>query len=337
MQAKTLVLLLAVPGLAHAGNTLDPTPMDFVCTDCSTTTYIATPTSATLGGDCNDDVTLEATLAFPAWSLGTDTLVVGDMSCQAKDGSTTASLDLNMLLMSPGGAVIAQVQGNSTGSAGTTQTLGLWTGPLLPHTAETSPGYTVQGTLENTDGSCDTTLEFLGCTVTYTTTQSLTMGSGWQILSTYIDPADPDAANVFSDISNNFLMVKNGQGDVYLPDYGFNGIGDLVVGQAYQAYMYSPDSLAVTGTRVDVDTPIEVLPGWNMLGYLRTTPMSPWSAFASLEAELGSLDDVFAKDDQGAFFWPAFGFNGMGNMQAGEGYQVYNGTPDTLSLVYPTE
>jgi hypothetical protein len=36
-------------------------------------------------------------------------------------------------------------------------------------------------------------------------------------------------------------------------------------------------------------------------------------------------------------YLPDYAFNGIGDLFVGQGYQVYNGTSDTLTLAYPVE
>ena len=61
----------------------------------------------------------------------------------------------------------------------------------------------------------------------------LIMPEGWSFLGfTCIDPLN--LIEAFAPIVNQVLIVKNNDGAVYLPEYGFNGIGDLLYGVGYQ-------------------------------------------------------------------------------------------------------
>ena len=46
-----------------------------------------------------------------------------------------------------------------------------------------------------------------------------------------------DAAEAFSSISSQISVVKNNSGQVYWPQFTFNGIGNLLPGQGYQIRM----------------------------------------------------------------------------------------------------
>ena len=60
---------------------------------------------------------------------------------------------------------------------------------------------------------------------------------GWNMIGfTRLEPQDVVAT--FSYITPNILLLKNNEGNVYMPEYGFNGIGDLIPGQGYQLKLW---------------------------------------------------------------------------------------------------
>ena len=68
----------------------------------------------------------------------------------------------------------------------------------------------------------------------YPNCQNLIFPSGWSMFSTYIITDEMNIVNVLDPILENVLACKNNNGDIYLPQYSFNGIGDLLIGQGYQ-------------------------------------------------------------------------------------------------------
>jgi hypothetical protein len=57
---------------------------------------------------------------------------------------------------------------------------------------------------------------------------------GWNMFGfSCLSPTNVEEA--FSSIVNDVLIVKDNSGNVYLPEWGFNGLGDLVAGAGYQA------------------------------------------------------------------------------------------------------
>ena len=45
------------------------------------------------------------------------------------------------------------------------------------------------------------------------------------------------------EIVSNIIIVKDGMGNVYFPDWGFSNLGDLKPGEGYQIKMSSSDIL----------------------------------------------------------------------------------------------
>ena len=63
--------------------------------------------------------------------------------------------------------------------------------------------------------------------------------------------------------------------------------------------------------------PIDLLLGWNMIGYTKREPQD-------LVATLQEISDIIylVKDNSAQVYWPEFGYNGIGNLIPGQGYQI---------------
>lgn len=154
--------------------------------------------------------------------------------------------------------------------------------------------------------------------VNTTTTQTLSIVSGWSIFSTYIDPDQPSMDSIFAPIVSNVVIVKNGNGLVYWPTFSLNSIGNIVIGEGYQINVASAQTLGITGTQiVPESTPITIPAGWSIMGYLRNTP-------ANIETMMSPIvsDILIMKNGNGFVYWPTFSINAIGNMNPGEGYQI---------------
>ena len=157
----------------------------------------------------------------------------------------------------------------------------------------------------------------------------IVLPQGWNMISSYILPADSTLDTVFARTRSRMLLMKNGVGQVYWPSLGVNQIGTWNFRQGYQAYMSSADTLILNGYAADPSlTSLGLGQGWNMVSYLRPTPMSSDTALATLAGKL-----VIAKNGLGQVFWPALGINTIGALKAGQGYQIYLANPGSLS--YP--
>ena len=159
--------------------------------------------------------------------------------------------------------------------------------------------------------------------------QILNFPLGWSMFSSYMITDDMNVATVISPITENIIIVKDFVGAAYLIDWEFNGIGDFLVGQGYQIKTNDEVSLELFGTYAfPEDHPITLTQGWNMIGYLREEPLNTSEVFSEINAS-GNI--LIVKDYLGGAFLPEWDFNGIGDMQPGEGYQVKMLNEDILN------
>jgi uncharacterized protein (TIGR02145 family) len=160
-----------------------------------------------------------------------------------------------------------------------------------------------------------------------TGTQNIKLSEGWNLFSTYIQPASPAISNVLSTIISNVIIVKDGGGDVYWPQYNVNNIGNMGIGEGYQVKILNTVNLAVTGTQLlPENTPIYIPIGWSMLGYLRIWPQNIDTALASIKTNIQIM-----KDENGNTYWPAYGVNDITYLIPGKGYHIKMLIADTLT------
>lgn len=158
--------------------------------------------------------------------------------------------------------------------------------------------------------------------------QTLVINSGWSLISTYIQPEVLDISNVFSPLASNIVILKNNVGSAFIPEYNFNGIGDMLAGQGYQIKLNSDDQLTIVGDQLYPEsTPIELILGWNLIAYLRQFPANTGTVFDDMLVN-GSL--VIVKDSYGNAYLPEWNFNGIGDMVSGKAYQLKTSEPHTL-------
>jgi len=153
-----------------------------------------------------------------------------------------------------------------------------------------------------------------------TVTQQISLPEGWSIFSIYGLRPDMDLATILAPIEDVVIMAKDNFGSVFLTEWGYNGVGDVVLGEAYQIKTSSAIDLFIELEYVQPESyPININEGWNMIGYLRDTPAAAEFVLAEL---LNNDNLLIAKDYSGAVYIPSWGFNGIGNLEPGRGYQV---------------
>ena len=150
--------------------------------------------------------------------------------------------------------------------------------------------------------------------------QTLVLPLGWSIISTYIIPENTNFSSFISPVQSSVIIAKDFEGNAYLPEWDFNGIGDLSVGQGYQIKSSVASVFDVYGVQVQPeDALLSFFDGWNLIAYLRVDPALTDLVFATLVA---SDQLVIVKDYLGNAFLPNWGFNGIGELEAGRGYQL---------------
>lgn len=162
--------------------------------------------------------------------------------------------------------------------------------------------------------------------------QNINIPQGWSLISTYIDPFEPNFDSICAPIASSIEMCKNGSGMVYWPQFGINAIGNAIIGEGYQMKASTADTLDVEGLIVDVaNTTIQIPQGWSLIGYLLTNPeplttvMNPIDTFITI-----------MKNTNGSVYWPQYGINLIGDMIPGQGYQIKLTTAQNFSFIGAT-
>ena len=115
------------------------------------------------------------------------------------------------------------------------------------------------------------------------------------------------------------IIIKDTQGNAFLPDWEFNAIGDMILGQAYLIKVSELINLSLEGFYFEPEnSPIVLNEGWNLLGYLRLEPIN----LESLFTEPLLSDIIIIKNAEGLAFLPEYDYNGIGDFEPGLGYQI---------------
>ena len=167
------------------------------------------------------------------------------------------------------------------------------------------------------------------------TAQDIDLLSGYQFISTRIIPENPDMLEVMADnLNDNLDFVRNTAGFMLRkigPNW-VNSIGDWITTEGYLFKMNFDDELTISGEAIDPQTPIDLVTGYQMIGFLPETPVNTTDVFANV---LENLE--FVRNTAGFMFrkigpnW----VNSIGDMLPGEGYLVKMINPDVL--IYPVE
>lgn len=153
----------------------------------------------------------------------------------------------------------------------------------------------------------------------------------WSMISSYIIPRDSLIANMANVIATDMVVMKSSGGLIFYPSYNINQIVYWSYQQGYKIYMNNQDTISVVGDKAIPETTPIYIPSltWQIIGYLRTTPLAIESALAGINANI-----VMVKDNAGQVYYPDFAINQIGSMMPGEGYRIYCSAASTLT--YPS-
>jgi hypothetical protein len=158
-------------------------------------------------------------------------------------------------------------------------------------------------------------------------TQTLNFNTGWNLFSSYIVAPDPDLDEVMAGVSSDLIIMRNDNSGIFVPN-NFNTIGDWNNHDGYEGYFTSSTTIDIEGTKLTPEEEdISLGTGWSFIGYLRDSDMNIESALTTINTNL-----VIARDGGSGIYVPG-GFNTIGDMETGMGYQVFLSTSDILT--YP--
>ena len=208
------------------------------------------------------------------------------------------------------------ISGNDIGSS---ESVNFYIGEILGCTDQGATNFNPNAT--QNDGSC----------IMPITSQEIDLPIGWSIFSTYIETENMNVIAFLSGIQSHIILVKNFLGEAYLPEWNFNGIGNIEYHQGYQVKTNQECTINLQGEYFKPnENPIYLEAGWNIISYLRTSPSPADLVFQDLILQ-GNI--VIAKDELGAAFLPEWNYNGIGDLQAGKGYQLKTNVSDILNYL----
>jgi hypothetical protein len=158
------------------------------------------------------------------------------------------------------------------------------------------------------------------------TTQTVSLDAGWNLVSLHVQPDDPSFASIFGGTGSSVSVVKNENGEVYLPGQGIEQISTWRISEGYSLYAETATVLDVTGPGASPETTtIELQKGGNIIPYLPAGALAVEEALVSIEESL-----VAVEDEDGRQYNPSASSTTLDSLRPGQGYEVYVDQADTL-------
>lgn len=151
------------------------------------------------------------------------------------------------------------------------------------------------------------------------TNLEIAFSEGWSIFTLLGNTSNMNIDTIFSNIINQIVIIKDNDGNPYLPNV-YNGIGDFEIGKAYQIKLNSACTVSTNTNEIQPEAnSIQLNQGWNLFGYIRN---SPEDATLVLKQLIDQNLVQLVKNSSGSVLIPSWGYNGIGNLNPGEGYQI---------------
>lgn len=145
---------------------------------------------------------------------------------------------------------------------------------------------------------------------------TISLTKGWNLISANILPEKSDLSSIFNGINNNLIIVKNGKGQVYWPQYNVNQISGWAIADGYQVYVNNDCKLDIYGYEMSPgNITYNLVKNWNLISYTGEHNQNPLAAFYPIIQNL-----IILKDWMGKVFWPIYGIDQIEEMRHGNGY-----------------
>lgn len=160
-------------------------------------------------------------------------------------------------------------------------------------------------------------------------TQSIELRKGWNLVSAFVAPENPDMAIVKKDLieRNSLIKVQDERGrtfEKWSDQIGWvNNIGDIQNNEGYSVHVRNNCTLEIIGQPVSLPLNITLKKGWNLISF-------PYSSNVNSTVVMQQLIDagvlIKVQDEVGyalEYWGRSFGWmNRLGHFKPGEGYLV---------------
>jgi hypothetical protein len=179
-------------------------------------------------------------------------------------------------------------------------------------------------------------------TLTITTlTQTLSLNTGWNMVSFYVQPKQKSMTAIFQPLisADKIIKIIDEKGGFIqnIPGIGWmNTIGNMANTEGYYVKASSSGSMTLQGQPVTLPFDIPLKTGWNMAGYPIQKAQNAITVLQPL-ASASKLIKVVSESGRFIQNIPGIGWmNTIGDFYPGKGYYIKVSSDATLSLANPT-
>jgi hypothetical protein len=201
-------------------------------------------------------------------------------------------------------------------------------------------GWTDEGTYQRNLASvtgCDS-IVVTNLEVEQVASQTINLEAGWNIISSYLMPADENMESVMESLQSSGKLIKvqdevNNTFEYRNRNTGWiNNIGNLQKTEGYKVQVNSNCVLEVQGQKVILPLNIPLSGGWNIISFPGEESVDAMQIVQPL-IDAGILVKVQDEAGNSIEYWNKHGWlNGIGNFKPGEGYIIQVKSDGILSI-----
>jgi len=160
--------------------------------------------------------------------------------------------------------------------------------------------------------------------------QEIELHTGWSLISSYIDPADPNIVNLWTDVvAENNLRILLGMGGLYAPaPFNINTLGNWDVLKGYKIKMNAKDTLVIKGYALP-ENEVNFTAGAHFVPVLTNQSTPLLDVFDDPQNDIKYILDLTSTQ----IYWPDGGIYTLTDLVSGKGYLANFLNPVTLT--YP--
>lgn len=155
---------------------------------------------------------------------------------------------------------------------------------------------------------------------------SAALSEGWNSLSSYIEPVDPELSKIFEPLSEKLVAVQSATG-LFYPQQGINTIGNWDNSSGYKVKMNSPGSLMIQGAQL-VDGSLPIAAGWNLIPVLSACPITLQELISTHSDKVEFVRNISASQ----IYWPLNEISDLEQLLPGNSYMLKSSAAFTLNF-----
>jgi len=156
--------------------------------------------------------------------------------------------------------------------------------------------------------------------------QTISLNAGWNGISSYVQPDDPDLVTVFEAIMDELIILQADDG-VFWPEQNVNTLVGWETAKGYIIKLDDAVQLNMIGA-MDLNKEVELTAGWNCLPVMSACSVSVVDLIDTSDVHVEFIMEVAGTN----MYWPAMGINTLEQLEPGKSYFLKSSETGTLAF-----